>query len=174
MNNFLPEDYKMPTTWNDYTKFEDWVTTRFRILPSGMESNCIVFWEYFDLTQGEKWKPVRSTKKFTETPWIESGRQQGEKWAFKVWNYDLGEVQICSIWQILLKQQIMSYINDDDYGNPVWYDIKIRREWVKLETKYSLTVSPPKDFDESLLESHDKKIDWVAYLEWEDPFLKDN
>lgn len=169
--SFLPDNYEMPVAPSNYTQFEDGTTTKFRILPSGGDQDCIVFWEYFDKTQWENWKPVRSMKKFEETPWIEPWRRQGEKWAFKVWNYDLNQVQICSLWQKGLKEAIMQHINDDDYGNPLWYDIKITRTWTKLETKYKIVVSPPKAFDESVLETDDKQIDWVAYLKNEEPFI---
>ena len=172
MSDFLPKDYEIPVSPSNYTKFEDGTTTKFRILPMDNEWNCIVFWEYFDKTQGENGKPVRSVNKFTATPWIEPWRKTIHKWAFKVWNYDLWQIQICSLGQKWLQEQIMSYINDDDYWNPLNYDIKIKRDWKGLETKYWLTVSPPKPFDEALLKDNDKNIDWFAYLESEEPFIE--
>jgi len=171
MDNFLPQDYEIPATPSNYTKFEDGETVKFRILPSGMDNDCIVFYEYFDKSQWENGKPIRSKKPFDSTPWIENGRKQQEKWAFKVWNYNLWQVQICNISQKGLKQSIMWYIKDEDYWDPLSYDIKISRTWKGLETEYSITPTPPKEFDESLLKDNDKKIDWVAYLNSEEPFI---
>lgn len=161
---FLEESYELPVTPSNYTKFEDWETTKFRILPSWMDTDCIVFYEYFDKSQWENGKPVRSSNKFDETPWIQPWQEPKEKWSFKVWNYNLEQIQICSIGQKSIKEAIMNLIKDTDYGEPLWYDIKVKREWQQLETKYWVLPWPVKDFDIDLTWK-DKKIDWVTYLE---------
>lgn len=41
-------------------------------------------------------------------------------------------------------RQISNYVNDEDYGPPTEYDIKIQKEGIGRETRYSVTVSPHK------------------------------
>ena len=166
---FLPSNYELPVTPSSYTKFEDWETVKIRILPSWMEKDCNLMWEYYD-ERWEKAKVVRSLTKFEETPWIKEGRQQKEVWAFKVWNYSLEQVQICTVSQKSIKVAIMWFINDEDYGDPLKYDIKIKREWTWLETQYTINPAPPRTFEEEKFQNNDKEIDWFKYLEWESPF----
>ena len=41
-------------------------------------------------------------------------------------------------------RQISNYANDADYGDPKMYDVKILKEGVGRDTRYSVTVSPKK------------------------------
>ena len=166
---FLPTNYSLPVTPSSFTKFEEWETVRIRILPSGMETDCMVFWEYFD-ESGEKAKPVRSMKAFESTPWIWEDWKIKEVWAFKVWNYNIEQVQLCSIPQKTVKEAILWFINDEDYWNPLSYDIKVTKSWKWFDTVYKVNPAPIKEFDGSLIEWKDKEIDWFKYLEWEQPF----
>ena len=164
MNDFLPSEYELPVSENRFTKFEKDKTIRIRILPSGLKSNCMVFWEYFQTQTDWKVKPIRNVKKFQETPWIEKNREQKEVWAMKVYNYDTASIQICSISQKSLKQTIMWFINDNDYWNPLGFDLKISKTWEWLDTKYWIVPTPPKEFDISLIEWKDIKINWFKFL----------
>jgi hypothetical protein len=166
MNNFLPKNYEIPKTPSKYTKFENDKTTRIRILPSWTDKDTIIFYEYFDIS-GENPKPVRSIKPFQETPWIKEGQKQKEIWNCKVWNYEIEQVQICSIWQMTIKEAIMNYYMDNDFWSPVLFDLKISKKWEKLETTYWVIASPPKEFDKSLLVWKDFKIDWSGFLKCE-------
>ena len=163
-NTFLPENYELPTQESRFTKFEKEKTTKIRILKSGLDNDCIVYWEYFQRQNDWKTKPVRSKTKFSETPWIEQNRTQKEVWSFKVYNYDTNSIQICSIWQKGIKEAIMRYIQDTDFGNPLTYDLKISRKGEWLETQYWVIATPPKEFDESLIEWKDVNIDWIGFL----------
>ena len=172
MANFLEEWYKIPTATSNYTKFIKDETVKIRILESWAENNCITYYEYFaDL--GEWNKPIRQKDRFTETPGIENGRKQKEMWAFKVYNYSTETVELCHISQKTIKEVIMNYINDEDYGDPLWYDIKITRNWEGLETVYWVVSSPPKEFDTSLIEWKDKTIDWDWFLNCETEIFTD-
>jgi len=45
---------------------------------------------------------------------------------------------------VQIVRQIDGFYRDDDYGDPELYDIKIMREGVSRDTKYSVTASPRK------------------------------
>ena len=168
---FLPPDYEIPKSPSNYTKFEKDTTTKVRILPSGTTKDTIIYWEYFD-ERWEKAKPVRSIWEFKDTPWIKHWRKAKEMWSLKVWNYDLEQVQMMQIWQVSIKEAIIDYYMNDNYWNPLWYDIEIKRTWEKLDTKYSVIANPPKEFDQSLLEWKDLEIDWAWFMECETDIFK--
>jgi hypothetical protein len=161
--SFLPEGYELPKSNSSFTKFEKDKTTRIRVLPSWLDQDALIFWEYFD-ESWEKPKPIRSIQPHKNTPWIKEGHKQKECWTMKVYNYDTEQVEICTINQASIKTAIMWFFSDSDYGDPKGYDLKITRTWDKLETKYTITPTPPKEFDDSLLIWKDKNIDWSAFL----------
>jgi len=166
MSDFLPQDYEIPKAASNYTKFAEDETTRIRILPSWLDKDVIICYEYFD-NRWEHPAPVRSSKEFETTPGIREWDRQKEVWNFKVWNYDLEQVQICNVPQKSIKEAIMGYYKDEDFGSPVGYDLKVTRTGKKLETKYNVIATPPKDFDQNLLEWKDFDIDWVGFIECE-------
>lgn len=173
-NWFLPENYEIPTSESRYTKFEKDKTTKIRVLKSWMDQDCIVFWEYFQIQADWKTKPIRSKTKFNETPWIENWKIQKEIWGIKVFNYETQSIQICNIGQKWIKETIMNFINDEDYGSPLLYDLKISRQWDWLDTKYGIVPWKTIEFDEKLIEWKDIKIDWVGFLNSEKDIFSEN
>jgi len=171
MSDFLPKEYELPKSESRFTKFEKDQTTRIRILPSGLDLDTIRFYEYFDISW-EAPKPIRSSKPFEDTPWIRDWEKQKEVWSMKIWNYETECVQILSITQKTIKEQIIAYNEDKDYGSPVWYDLKIKKTWEKLKTKYSVIPGPVKEFeaDENFV---DIDIDWAWFLECEKDIFKE-
>lgn len=71
------------------------------------------------MDDGKK-KPVRST---TTMKHIE----EKHFWAFKVYNHNLGIVQLCAIKQKGLMKALQAYFENEDYGDPLSYDITISR-----------------------------------------------
>lgn len=164
MPNFLPEGYEPPKSVSFYTKFEDGEKVRLRILPSGLDDrNCIFGYEHFIEDEGKR-KPVRS---------LHPLRAPEEKyfWAFKVYNYNLGIVQLCTIKQKGLMKSLTDIIGNDDYGDPLGYDISITRTGKGMDTEYSLVPSPPKDLS---VFYEDKKINWNNWMDSQDPLSEDN
>ena len=161
MPNFLPEGYEAPKNVSFYTKFEDGIKTKLRILPSWLDDrNCITGYELFEDSDDGKKHPVRSVKSMKNI-------EEKHFWAFKVYNYNLGIVQLCSIKQKSLMKALEWVFTNDDYGDPLGYDITISRTGKGMDTEYSLVPSPPKVF---VLPCEDKKINWNNWMEWEDAF----
>lgn len=62
-----------------------------------------------------------------------------------VWDYLKERIRVLNIDQSSILSQLNAYIADDeDYGDPQGYDIKITRKVEKGFTKYTLSASPPK------------------------------
>lgn len=162
MNDFLPEGYEIPKTPSRYTRLDDW-TTKLRLLPSGLDRDTIIYYEYYD-TRWEKPLPIRSFKPFDSTPWIKVWERVKEVWAMKVYNYNDKIVQVFSVPQKTIKEAIINLYEDEDYGSPLLYDLKIKRTGEKLDTKYSIIAWPLKDFEEPT-DFKDVRIDWATYME---------
>ncbi len=65
----------------------------------------------------------------------------------------------------------MGFINDKDWGDPRFYDIKIIRTGDGLETKYSVSPKPKKELPEAAKFEYDlMNIKLEKLLTGEDPF----
>jgi hypothetical protein len=158
-NEFLPKDYAAPTTSDIFMTLKKG-DSNFRIL-----SPAVLGYEYWT----NDTKVVRSKEFPKETPNIrvrlDEKKQKEVKdkpkhfWAFKVWNYDEKAVQVLLITQKSIQQGILNLVNDEDWGNPLNYDIKITRDGEKFTTKYSMSPKPKKPLTKEVLEAIEKAED---------------
>ena len=155
---FLPNDYESPqATGGNYTKRKTW-TTKIRILSDS-------------ITGRQDWwnnKPANTKEKQKQ---LTADRTPKHFRAFAVWNYDENTVQVCQITQRSIMDWIMALYNDEDRGDPKWYDLKINKTGEKMDTKYTITTWPKSKVDDSILKAYtDAKINLNALYEWENPF----
>jgi hypothetical protein len=74
----------------------------------------------------------------------ESGEKtHSDKYSWVVWNYDDDKAQILSKGKSVFNQ-IAELSQDEDWGDPTTYDIKITRTGKGMETRYSVVPSPSK------------------------------
>jgi hypothetical protein len=167
---FLPAGYAEPTgggSGGRYLKLEKGVTTRIRIL----SPTPLMGWEYWT----EMGKPKRF-KELTGTPEDirrdENGAPERPKffWAMAVWNYNSEAVQIWSVTQATVRKAIEDLVGDEDYQDPLKYDLKITRTGEKLETKYSVIPGKESDFTNQEAVAEAIAINWDAWMRSEDPF----
>ena len=172
---FLPTNYEAPKSTSGYMKLQDGLN-KLRVL-----SSAIVGYEYWNTDN----KPVRS-KEYPSNPTDIRVEKDGSKskikhfWAFCVWNYkadkdkdgnDVGMVQILEITQKTIQNGIMSLVNDEDYGDPKQYDLKITRSGEGLETSYSVMPSPAKELSMEVATAFaEKKVNLEALYASGDPF----
>jgi len=132
MNNFLPSGYNPPKSNSHYFKFADG-DNLFRIL-----APVVMGWE--DWTEDKK--PVRF--KYDEKPEAPINPKRAIKhfWVFPIWDYKEKAVKILEITQSSIQQAIFNLHNDEDWGNPMGYDIKVKREGKDLDTTYSVNPKP--------------------------------
>jgi len=129
MTNRLPEwsEDKTSQTGN-YFKFKDG-DNKIRILTSP-----IVWYVYFNVDN----KPTRSKEVIKDPIDIKEDWKVKQFWAMWIWNYDEKKIQVMEITQASIKQQLTWFINDEDYGSPLEYDIKINRTGKWLDTEYQV------------------------------------
>jgi hypothetical protein len=65
------------------------------------------------------------------------------RYAWVVYNHDLGAPQILQ-GGINMYKQVANLGQDDDWGDPTQYDIKVRREGTGTDTKYMVSAVPNK------------------------------
>lgn len=140
-NDFLPKGYEAPVAGGAYMKFQEGDNV-FRIL-----SSAIVGYEYWTNDN----KPVRSKVPFEETPNCKQKDGKNVKpkhfWAFVVYNYTTKNIELLQITQAGIQGDITNLINDEDWGTPKNYDIKVNRTGSGIETEYTLSPKPKKELD---------------------------
>lgn len=173
MKEFLPKDEKIPASGGNYMRFESG-ENRFRILSSA-------------ITGLELWvdrKPIRhkTLDQFTSEQLAKADINTftGSKktptyfWAFPVYNYKTGKVEILEITQKTIMNSVMTYLDDPDYGREPWlYDFVVTRDDNSDPVQYLVRAKPPKEIEKEVKELCDEelsKIDLTALYRGEDPF----
>lgn len=156
MENFTPKGYEVPANESMYMKLEEGSN---KILPL---ASMVVGYEYWNKDN----KPVRSKEAFKKTPedikLDDKGKPSKVKhfWAFPVWNYNAKQVQILQLTQKGIMESINSYVNSDDWGNPIMtYSFTVDRKGSGIETKYTVMANPKKDIDKEITEAWEEAKD---------------
>ncbi len=165
--SFLPSDYIAPTTTTgSYFKPQE-QKTKIRIV-----SSPITGWIDWNKSW-EKPQPVRTKEK---KPALDPKQSPKHFWAMKVWNYEKEQLQIREVTQASIRDQLLAYNNDADWGDPKNYDISVSKTGKDLETKYTVltTSSGIKPLDEAIAEKvKTTKCVLEALFAGEDPFTAD-
>jgi hypothetical protein len=81
-----------------------------------------------------------------------------ELWSMFVWDYSDSQVKIWNFYQMSLKKDLTALSNDEDWGHPNQYDIKITKTGSSLTTEYKIIASPKKDLTQSQLDAIEEKV----------------
>ena len=173
MSDFLPKDYKIPSTPSRYMKFQEG-KNKFRIL-----ANPITGWEWW-VQEGKKKSP-RRTKRFADVPEFyqseEAGRNQARHfWALKVYNYATGKVEVLEIKQKKIMAGIKNLNNNEEWGSPLGYDLIVTRTKTGAEARdveYAVIPTPKKPLSKEVKEAAKEEIDLEALYKGSDPFKKE-
>ena len=138
-HGFLPADYTMPANVSSYLKIADGEEFKLRIL-----GTPIIGYIYFNTEN----KPVRSRTAFDRLPSdigknkLDPTKQAEVKhfWAMPIYNITSGDIQIWEITQKTIMTKITDLVKDADWGSPLGYDIKIKREKTNI-VSYTITPS---------------------------------
>lgn len=150
----------------NYMRFQDGAN-KFRIL-----SDPIMGWEYWTTEN----KPKRSKERPEGVPQDARYEDNGQFrlkyfWAFIVWNYLDGKLQILEITQATIQQQITDLVNSDDWGEPNQYDLTVTRKGKELQTEYTVQPSPHSELDTKIKEQYEKApITLESLYSGDDPF----
>jgi len=146
MNNFLPNDYKVPQGAGNYMKFQDG-ENNFRVL-----SSAVVGYEYWNRDN----KPVRLKEMPQQAPIDLRDEKDGSPgkikhfWAFMVWNYEAKAVQVLELTQKSVMGAIKALVDNSKWGDPKRYDITVTKTGDGLDTEYSVMPNPHAEFSEEV------------------------
>lgn len=142
---FIPVDYdqsQIAGSKQDFLKLSDG-ETKIRILSPEL---CFGY-EYWTTEK----KPKRVKNRPAVTPADirldeESGKPEPVRhiWAMQIWDYSDSKVKIWSFHQASFMTPLASFFNDEDWGDPIDYDLKITKKGSGLNTKYTIVPSPKK------------------------------
>ncbi len=161
--NFLPKDYEPPAANENYMKFEQG-KNKFRIL-----ADALVGWVW--------WKEDKDGGRKSYRIPMEEGRPPQKLkakhfWFFPVWNYKTKGIQLLEITQKGIQEDILEFINSEEWEDPLDYDLTIARKGKNMsDTKYSVMPSPKEDLDVKIAEEFENTfINLDALFEDGDPF----
>lgn len=155
---FLPEGYEPPKGASSYFKFQAG-ENKFRVL-----DNVIVGWvEWIDD------KPVRTEEQPEEA--YDEENPPSHFWGMKVFDYSDNQVKILELTQKSIQKALAALNEDEDWGSPLDYDIKVTKTGEKLTTKYAVTPMPKKPLSKDVIRAHEAKpCDLEALFEGADPW----
>jgi hypothetical protein len=172
--SFLPQNYEVPQS-GLYMKFTPG-KNRFRVLGPAVIGN--EFWR----SKGDGREPVR--RRMNETiaaNELEINPKDGtpEKvkhfWAFPVWNYAAKAVQVLEVTQKSIMGSIQSLVTEEDWGDPMGYDIILSKSGSGLETEYAVQPAPAKPIDPAIAAAFAATpLNLEALFDGGDPFATSN
>lgn len=158
--SFLPQDYKSPSSSNNYMKLQEG-ENRIRIL-----SKPILGWEDW-----EDKKPVRYRLNEKPAKSIDPKKPVKHFWAFIVFNCNAEEIQIMQVTQATIRKSLEALCKDKDWGDPYFYDIKINKSGEGVDTEYTVNPVPHKPVDPYIVKCfNEKKCNLEALFMNADPF----
>jgi len=166
-NAFLPENYEVPEKPSNYTRLSEGVH-RLRVLTSPL-----LGWEVWT----DKAEGGRAVKRFA----YEAAHPMDAKhfWAMIVYNYNTERIQILSVAQKTIQDQLKALASNPDWGSPLNYNISITRTGRGLnDTEYRVDGSPTsmsKPIAPEVTKAFKEAgVDMKVWLEGGEPFAKDN
>tara|TARA_R110000772_G_scaffold199489_1_gene310090 strand:- start:80 stop:577 length:498 start_codon:yes stop_codon:yes gene_type:complete len=161
---FLPSDYEPPiSNGSNYLKLNKGENI-VRFIGKPIVGH--VWWEK------ERGSDVpKRCRKFAEINNPDPTNKAKHFWACCVWNYELKKIQIWEFTQRSIQEGVQNLIDDQDWGDPRNYDIKIIRSGESLETKYSVSPRLKSDIPEPAQFEFDiKDIKLEKLYTGDDPF----
>lgn len=159
--DFLPKGYNVPSKKSSYLKLQEG-ETKVRITASPL-----VGWEDWKDN-----KPVRTEEEHKPLGFGDDGKVRYPKHfrAMPVYDYADGEIKILTITQKAIMGAITEYMNTEEYGSPLGYDLKISKSGKGIETKYTCVALPPKELSKEIKAKIDSvKVNLPALWDNEDP-----
>lgn len=156
--DFVPTDYKQPSTGGNYAKIEKG-ENKFRIL-----SKPIFGWV--------AWKDKKPHRfPFSKKPEGKFDDPVRHFWAMIVWNYKTEAIQVLELTQATIHSALIDLSRSEEWGSPTSYDIKIVKSGEDKNTKYTVLPNPKKPIPDSIKQAAlDKPILLDLMLQDKDPF----
>ena len=138
-DNFIPANYKPPSTTGGWLKPEAGETHKIRIMGTmSKPAEGVICWEGW-----KDKKPMRqpyTTDGFDKVQGYDADSKPKHAWIFQIYHYETETAMIWNVPQRGLQDELRAYTLDTDWGDPRMYDLKLSREGTMLETKWRLVT----------------------------------
>jgi len=92
-----------------------------------------------------------------------------------VWNHAAEKIQILQIKQATVVKAIQALVEDEDWGQPFFYDIKVTKTGEGMQTKYAVNPSPHKPASKEMIDAFKATpISLEALFDGLDPFNEES
>lgn len=153
-NDFLPKDYKTPSSTSNFMRLEEG-ENRIRILTNPKIG--YVCWKDNKPIRREEtvcsFKPEEADK---DEKFGNGKPKINLFWAMMVWDYKDGQIKILEIVQKTVLKAIENLANDQDWGSPLGYDISINKVKNGERTTYTVSPKPAKPLSEEVKKAFDE------------------
>jgi len=168
MSDFLPKDYKRPSTSGNYMKLEKG-ENRMRILSNAVTG--YVCWASNPEKEMDNYPFRFKDFKSIDAEVLARGKTPKHFWAMKVWDYKTKTVRVWEATQSTIQESIIGMSTSEDYGDPQGYDITISRTGEGLDTNYNVLPTPPKKVsDEVAKADKETPVNLSALYDGGNPF----
>lgn len=162
--SFLPQGYENLQPVKKYWKMSDMKEgdTKIRIVMPP-----IAGWIYW-LDK----KPVRSRPEDKPAPTGDDKNPVKGFWCLYVWDYEREDLFILEITQSSILKSLVSFGEDQDWGDFTNYDIKITKSGALMKTKYLITALPHKEISQKVKDAmHRSPVRLSALYDGLDPWM---
>ena len=169
MTDYLPKNYQEPKLPTNYLRAFEQGDTKVRIM-----SPMIRGWKFWvegginpTTNQEEKGRMIY----LPEDAKLDPHTKPRFFWGFVVFNHNHEMIQIMEIISTQIKEPLLGYFHDPQWGDPRGYDIVISREGVGLTTRYQVRPYPNSEISEAVQQLYKAaNIRMERLFEVQDPF----
>jgi len=159
-------DAKIPDTGGKYLKLSKQAECTFRVL--GEPIMGTVGWKKIDGKDTPIRVPIEEAISVND---VDDPSNIKYFWAMVVYHNEDKQIKILDITQKTVLKAIKTLASDDDYGDPINYDIKVSKTGEGLDTEYQVTPKPPKKLDDDIAKAYkEANINLNALYTNDDPF----
>ena len=144
--SWLPDQYTVPQGSSQFMKLVKG-SNQFRV----MTQPAIGYEVWEESAEGRKPHRFKDFKQAVNSPY--AGDKIKHFWAFAVWNYAAKQVQVLQITQKSIMKAIEALHADDDWGDPLTYDLVVNRTGDGMDTEYTVQPKPKKPVTEEMTEA---------------------
>jgi len=137
---FLPDDYDLPVgSGGLYYKLQSG-TNEVRILGPAVT--------------GYEWWVDREVTRVNDVSKVPTGQDHKHFWMVPVSINDSDDVQIWTITQATIQGAIRDLFNNKQWGDPVGYNLTVKKTGQSLDTQYSVVPNPKTKLDSSVTSAY--------------------
>lgn len=144
--SWLPDNYEVPQGGSQFMRLVKG-SNQFRVMTQPVIGYEV--WE--ESAEGRKPHRFHTFQEAVNSPY--AGDKIKHFWAFAVWNYSTKQIQVLQITQKSIMKAIEALHADEDWGDPLTYDLVVTRTGDGMDTEYTVQPKPKKPVTNEMTEA---------------------